>query len=123
MLNSIVRVALVLGAVVIVAGPARPDDKQIRTKAAIDAAVVYLKQNYKTANPQGADAGPMAGLIGTGGGGASSGWEEGPTALAGISAGNARLVVDACFEAVRRFVGDAEQADDITVLAVRRATP
>jgi serine phosphatase RsbU (regulator of sigma subunit) len=45
------------------------------------------------------------------------------TALAGISAGNARLVVDACFEAVRRFVGDAEQADDITVLAVRRATP
>jgi serine phosphatase RsbU (regulator of sigma subunit) len=34
---------------------------------------------------------------------------------------NARTVVDACFDAVRRFVGNAEQADDITVLAIRRA--
>jgi serine phosphatase RsbU (regulator of sigma subunit)/CHASE2 domain-containing sensor protein len=33
---------------------------------------------------------------------------------------SARTVVDACFDAVRRFVGKAEQADDITVLAIRR---
>ncbi|MGH7061459.1 MAG: PP2C family protein-serine/threonine phosphatase, partial [Stellaceae bacterium] len=33
---------------------------------------------------------------------------------------SARTVVDACFDAVSRFVGKAEQADDITVLAIRR---
>ena len=37
-----------------------------------------------------------------------------------VPAENARDVVDFCFEAVRRFVGNAEQADDITVLAIRR---
>lgn len=44
-------------------------------------------------------------------------------ALAGTPAHSARTVVDFCFDAVRRFVGDAEQADDITVLAIRRAAP
>jgi sigma-B regulation protein RsbU (phosphoserine phosphatase) len=34
---------------------------------------------------------------------------------------SARSIVDLCFEAVRRFVGSAEQADDITVLAIRRS--
>jgi adenylate cyclase len=41
-------------------------------------------------------------------------------ALAGIPAESAKTVVDFCFDAVGRFVGDAEQADDITVLAIRR---
>jgi serine phosphatase RsbU (regulator of sigma subunit) len=31
-----------------------------------------------------------------------------------------RTLVDACFDDVRRFVGNAEQADDITVLALSR---
>ena len=41
-------------------------------------------------------------------------------ALAATPADSARTVVDFCFEAVRRFVGNAEQADDIAVLAIRR---
>ncbi len=36
-------------------------------------------------------------------------------------ASDARSTVDACFAAVARFVGDAEQADDITMLAIRVA--
>jgi serine phosphatase RsbU (regulator of sigma subunit) len=42
-------------------------------------------------------------------------------ALKTISPDHARAVVDACFEAVGRFVGGAEQADDITLLAIRLA--
>lgn len=42
-------------------------------------------------------------------------------ALKTAPADEAKSVVDACFEAVGRFVGDAEQADDITLLAIRRA--
>jgi adenylate cyclase len=40
--------------------------------------------------------------------------------LSGTPGASARTVVDSCFEAVSRFVGTAEQADDITVLAIRR---
>ena len=40
--------------------------------------------------------------------------------LAGGPAATARSAVDAAFDDVRRFVGGAEQADDITVLAIRR---
>ncbi len=40
--------------------------------------------------------------------------------LSGTPAESARSVVDFCFDAVRGFVGNAEQADDITVLAIRR---
>ncbi len=42
--------------------------------------------------------------------------------LSDTPAASARDVVDLCFEAVRRFVGNAEQADDITVLAIRRGS-
>ncbi len=45
------------------------------------------------------------------------------TALESAPADDAKAVVDACFDAVGRFVGDAEQADDITVLAIRCAPP
>jgi len=40
-------------------------------------------------------------------------------ALEQIPADHARTVVDGCFDAVGAFVKDAEQADDITVLALR----
>jgi adenylate cyclase len=40
--------------------------------------------------------------------------------LSGTSAHSARTVVEFCFDEVRRFAGSAEQADDITVLAIRR---
>jgi sigma-B regulation protein RsbU (phosphoserine phosphatase) len=43
-------------------------------------------------------------------------------ALTGTPAQSAKTVVDFCFDAVGRFVGKAEQADDITVLAIRRGT-
>jgi adenylate cyclase len=43
------------------------------------------------------------------------------TALEAAPAEHAKAVVDACFDAVGRFVRDAEQADDITLLAIRRA--
>ncbi|HEX3861146.1 MAG TPA: CHASE2 domain-containing protein [Stellaceae bacterium] len=42
-------------------------------------------------------------------------------ALQAASPTPAQAVVDACFDAVGRFVGDAEQADDITLLAIRLA--
>jgi len=41
------------------------------------------------------------------------------TALQAATAAEAKSVVDLCFTAVGGFVGDAEQADDITVLAIR----
>ena len=41
-------------------------------------------------------------------------------ALAATPAHSARTVVDFCFDAVRRFVSGADQADDIAVLAIRR---
>jgi serine phosphatase RsbU (regulator of sigma subunit) len=41
-------------------------------------------------------------------------------ALAAARTGHAQAVVDSCFEALRRFAGDTEPADDITVLAIRR---
>jgi adenylate cyclase len=40
-------------------------------------------------------------------------------ALRTAPATDARITVDACFEAVRQFVGEAEQTDDITILAIR----
>lgn len=40
--------------------------------------------------------------------------------LSQLPGDSAKAIVDSCFEAVRRFVGNAEQADDITVLAIRR---
>ena len=42
--------------------------------------------------------------------------------LAAAPTASARNLVDRCFEAVRRFIGNAEQADDITVLAIRRGS-
>jgi serine phosphatase RsbU (regulator of sigma subunit) len=44
-------------------------------------------------------------------------------ALETVPMDHARSVVDACFKSVQQFVRDAEQADDITVLAIRRAPP
>ncbi|HEX3863246.1 MAG TPA: CHASE2 domain-containing protein [Stellaceae bacterium] len=41
-------------------------------------------------------------------------------ALSALQAKTAQTAVDGTFSAVRRFVGSAEQADDITVLAIRR---
>ncbi|MGE5270814.1 MAG: CHASE2 domain-containing protein [Thiohalocapsa sp.] len=43
--------------------------------------------------------------------------------LAAARGESAQAIVDACFEAVQRFAGNAEQADDITVLAIRRDVP
>ena len=40
--------------------------------------------------------------------------------LSELPGNSSKAIVDSCFEAVRRFVGNAEQADDITVLAIRR---
>jgi serine phosphatase RsbU (regulator of sigma subunit) len=41
--------------------------------------------------------------------------------LAKVPTGDIRKLVGAIFDDVRRFVGKAEQADDLTVLALRRA--
>jgi adenylate cyclase len=43
--------------------------------------------------------------------------------LATVPAGDAERLVHSVFEDVRRFAGEAEQADDITLLAIRRPSP
>ena len=40
--------------------------------------------------------------------------------LAALPATDARAAVDAAFDDVRQFAGEAEPADDITLLAIRR---
>jgi serine phosphatase RsbU (regulator of sigma subunit) len=40
--------------------------------------------------------------------------------LGALPAGGARAVVDTTFDDVRHFAGEAEPADDITLLAIRR---